>query len=607
MSAISARSVAHRGARGPRRASRRSPACRACPRRGPAATPRPAARRAANRAGPRAGPGSRPPRRSGRAPACSSASRSATSSFAVVEAAEKLAIVGAQRRAVLGHRQLAAPRWCAGSSRSSRPARRSGSRATRQAVELPRDGRARCPTAPPTLAPSPRAAPSRRCPGSCRARLHGAPVPRVVHRDHLLAHHADVADRHPAVAGQHRRPSPSARSTTTWSPDQLHATSPRPCGCRSPAPRRPRPARRSAGSSRARCAARARLRERRLSQAMPHSRMAIATSTVTPTWISVFRLMSASSPRPSVPTAYTGWIGPSLEPSMNCRTIASSVSPCLLGRAVEHHPALVAASRSGRRPCRRSSMSCVTTTEVTPSRCCIVADQLVDDVRRDRVEPGGRLVVEDVLRVHRDRARQPDALAHAARQRGRLQRLDVREPHPLEPLAHPPAHLGLVQVARVLAQRQRHVLAHRHRVEQRRALEQHPEAPAHRVQLAARSGPRSPRRRSRIEPASGFISPMMCLSSTLLPVPLGPSTTSVSPVAHVEVDAVEHLLARRAASRSPRISIMREDDPEQHGGEDVVEDQDQHARRHHRAWSWPGPRPRRRPRSGSRSSSPSCR
>ena len=63
-----------------------------------------------------------------------------------------------------------------------------------------------------------------------------------------------------------------------------------------------------------------------LSQATPHSRMAIATSTVTPTWISVFRLMSAVFPPPVRPrSAYTGWIGPRLEPSMNCRIIASPV------------------------------------------------------------------------------------------------------------------------------------------------------------------------------------------------------------------------------------------------------------------------------------------
>ena len=47
-------------------------------------------------------------------------------------------------------------------------------------------------------------------------------------------------------------------------------------------------------------------------------------------------------------------------------------------------------------------------------------DQFVDHVAHDRVQPGGRLVVEHDLGFHRQRAGQPDALPHAARQFGRL-------------------------------------------------------------------------------------------------------------------------------------------------------------------------------------------
>ena len=47
-------------------------------------------------------------------------------------------------------------------------------------------------------------------------------------------------------------------------------------------------------------------------------------------------------------------------------------------------------------------------------------NQFVDHVAHDRVEPGRRLVVEHDLGIHRQRPGQPDALAHAAREFGRL-------------------------------------------------------------------------------------------------------------------------------------------------------------------------------------------
>ncbi len=42
---------------------------------------------------------------------------------------------------------------------------------------------------------------------------------------------------------------------------------------------------------------------------------------------------------------------------------------------------------------------------------------------------------------------------------------------------------------------------------------------------------------------------MMCLSSTLLPLPLGPMMTKISPGFDFEVDAFEHFLAVEALAQ----------------------------------------------------------
>ena len=47
----------------------------------------------------------------------------------------------------------------------------------------------------------------------------------------------------------------------------------------------------------------------------------------------------------------------------------------------------------------------------------------------------------------------------------------------------------------------------------------------------------------RISPASGASRPMRCLSRTLLPLPLGPMMTKISPGLDLEINALEHFLA----------------------------------------------------------------
>ena len=120
------------------------------------------------------------------------------------------------------------------------------------------------------------------------------------------------------------------------------------------------------------------------------------------------------------------------------------------------------------------------------------------------------------------------------------------EPDPVQPL-RTRWRISASASCVVLAQRQRHVLAHRHRVEQRRALEQHAEPRG-----ALRSGrpPRSPTISSpstSIEPASGSHEPDDVLEQDALAGAARPEHHHGLAVADVEVDAVEHRLAARSA------------------------------------------------------------
>src|SRR5581483_423049 len=108
-----------------------------------------------------------------------------------------------------------------------------------------------------------------------------------------------------------------------------------------------------------------------------------------------------------------------------------------------------------------------------------VADQVVDLRRGDGVEAGRRLVVEERLRLERERARERRALAHAARELGRHEPFRAGEVDHLEHAAHARG----VLVARpdaVLAERVDDVLADGEGVEERAHLEEHPEPAADR-------------------------------------------------------------------------------------------------------------------------------
>jgi hypothetical protein len=113
-----------------------------------------------------------------------------------------------------------------------------------------------------------------------------------------------------------------------------------------------------------------------------------------------------------------------------------------------------------------------------------VPDEAHDDAERDRVKAGEGLVVEDELRIESDRARERYAPRHAA---GKLSRHELRrtaQPHRLELQHDQVMDQGLRKLG-VLAQRERHVLVHRHVGKQRPELEQHAHAAAHAVQALA--------------------------------------------------------------------------------------------------------------------------
>src|SRR5579875_3131107 len=102
-------------------------------------------------------------------------------------------------------------------------------------------------------------------------------------------------------------------------------------------------------------------------------------------------------------------------------------------------------------------------------------DQLADLLGQDGIEVGGGLVVEDQLGVDRQRARDRDALAHAARKLARVLARRVAQLHLLERLARDRRDLGL-RVPPALAQPQGHVLRDGERGEEGGALEDHRDA-----------------------------------------------------------------------------------------------------------------------------------
>ncbi len=116
-------------------------------------------------------------------------------------------------------------------------------------------------------------------------------------------------------------------------------------------------------------------------------------------------------------------------------------------------------------------------------------DQVVDGPRQEGIQSRGRLVEQDDLRPHHERARQSRPLPHATAQLGWKLMAHPRQPHLVQHLEDFPFDLGLFQF-RLLAQGKGDVLKDGQRVEERRALEQHGELLPHLVELA-RAQPRN--------------------------------------------------------------------------------------------------------------------
>ncbi len=71
--------------------------------------------------------------------------------------------------------------------------------------------------------------------------------------------------------------------------------------------------------------------------------------------------------------------------------------------------------------------SCVTTTIVAPQAVAQLEDQVVEQARADRIEPGRRLVEEQDVGIERHGARQAGALLHAAADLRRKEVLEALE------------------------------------------------------------------------------------------------------------------------------------------------------------------------------------
>src|SRR5258706_1961245 len=116
-----------------------------------------------------------------------------------------------------------------------------------------------------------------------------------------------------------------------------------------------------------------------------------------------------------------------------------------------------------------------------PERVVERTDEMADDVERDRVEAGERLVVDDELGVERDGARERAAPRHAARELPGHEALRAAQAHGVQ-LHHDEVAHDRLGKPRVLADRERDVLEHRQVAEKPAALEHHAHAPAQRVE-----------------------------------------------------------------------------------------------------------------------------
>ena len=188
-------------------------------------------------------------------------------------------------------------------------------------------------------------------------------------------------------------------------------------------------------------------------------------------------------------------------------------------------------------------MSCVTTMLVTGLLLARADDQLVDDVAHDRVEAGGRLVVEQHLGVHGQRPGQADALPHAAGELGRpLVRARSSAGRP-RPGARRRSGRSSSDRMRRFSRSGKATFSATVMLSNRAAFwNKKPKRPRSAVSsLSPSSSIRWPSKTT--WPLVGRSRPMIVLSSTVLPQPLSPMTASVWPRGTDERDVAQHRLA----------------------------------------------------------------
>ncbi len=146
-----------------------------------------------------------------------------------------------------------------------------------------------------------------------------------------------------------------------------------------------------------------------------------------------------------------------------------------------------------------------------------------------RVECGERLVEQQHARLDRERARERDALLHAARELVRIALAGVPEPDELEQLSDPLAPVGLRLADRIRSPYSTFCSA----VMFGKRLYAWKTMPMSRLfgGVRVRSFPSTT-----ICPESGWSKPATRRSAVVLPQPLGPSSETNSPVLEREVD-----------------------------------------------------------------------
>src|ERR1700732_1805507 len=177
-----------------------------------------------------------------------------------------------------------------------------------------------------------------------------------------------------------------------------------------------------------------------------------------------------------------------------------------------------------------------------------VADEQVDVKGDDRVESGGRFVIENRTRLQGDRARQRHPLPHPARQLRRIKPLGALQIDHPEQLGHALAHLAFAERT-VLAQRVADIAVHGLRVEQRAELKDHANLFSHLEQLVFIE----PLERAPINPdlaAIGFDQAVQVAQDHALALAAAAQHDQRLARADIEIDALQNGFAVEALAQS---------------------------------------------------------